>query len=50
MAAFVTNLDIFMFLRVEGDMKNWARLYEAIILHIPVETCSEDLEIIIKPF
>lgn len=46
MAAFVTNLDIFMFLRVAGDLKNWERLYETIILHIPVETCSEDLEII----
>jgi hypothetical protein len=44
MAAFVTNLDLFMFLRSEGDLKNWAPLYEAIIIHIPMEMCSEDVE------
>ena len=46
MARFVTNLDIFMFLHVEGDMKNWIRLYDAVIHRIPVELCSEDLQAI----
>lgn len=46
MAVLVTNLDIYMFLRNIGDMKNWDSIYQAIVNRIPSDTCAEDLKMI----
>lgn len=48
MSAFVSNLDIFVFLQSSGGIKSSDNFYKTLLEHIPSEVSSEDVSKIKK--